>query len=83
MVGVLTTEGSNPGETFSYTLSGPDAEGSALSRKLQRLRLHHINAEKHVPGLAQASALDLDWDFLVALRDHGRAAAESWLAAKP
>ena len=45
-------------------LSGPDAEGSALSRKLQRLRLHHINAEKHVPGLAQASALDLDWDFL-------------------
>src|SRR5215212_10559164 len=64
-------------------LSGPDAEGSALSRKLQRLRLHHINAEKHVPGLAQASALDLDWDFLCALRDHGRAAAESWLAAKP
>jgi NTE family protein len=64
-------------------LSGPDAEGSALSRKLQRLRLHHINAEKHVPGLAQASALDLDWDFLCALRDHGRAAAEGWLAAKP
>jgi len=64
-------------------LSGPDAEGSALSRKLQRLRLHHINAEKHVPGLAQASALDLDWDFLCALRDHGRAAAASWLAAKP
>jgi NTE family protein len=64
-------------------LSGPDAEGSALSRKLQRLRLHHINAEKHVPGLAQASALDLDWDFLSALRDHGRAAAEGWLAAKP
>ena len=63
-------------------LSGPDAEGSALSRKLQRLRLHHINAEKHVPGLAQASALDLDWDFLCGLRDHGRAAAESWLAAK-
>src|SRR5215203_4216350 len=59
-----------------------DAEGSALSRKLQRLRLHHINAEKHVPGLAQASALDLDWDFLCGLRDHGRAAAEGWLAAK-
>ena len=63
-------------------LSGPDAEGSALSRKLQRLRLHHINAEKHVPGLAQASALDLDWDFLCGLRDQGRAAAEGWLAAK-
>jgi NTE family protein len=60
-------------------LSGSSGE-SRLSKKLQRLRLHHIAAEKEVPGLGEASALNRDWDFLVGLRDAGRAAAGRWLA---
>ncbi|HEX8663413.1 MAG TPA: patatin-like phospholipase family protein [Beijerinckiaceae bacterium] len=63
-------------------LSGAEGEGSPLSRKLKRLRLHHVTAEKEIPGLGEASALDRDWDFLVALRDAGRAAASRWLAAE-
>jgi NTE family protein len=63
-------------------LSGADGEGSPLSRKLKRLRLHHVAAEKEVPGLGEASALDRDRDFLIALRDAGRAAADRWLAVE-
>ena len=64
-------------------LSGPDSQSSTLSRKLRGLRLHHINAEKYVPGLTQASALDLDWNFLSVLHQHGRATAAGWLAQVP
>jgi NTE family protein len=53
-----------------------------LSRKLRRLRLHRLSAEDSVPGLKKVSAFDLDWDLLVRLRDHGRDAAETWLAAR-
>jgi len=63
-------------------LSGSDPEASPLSRKLQRLRLHHIAAEKEFPGLSEASALELDWGFLVDLRDRGRNAAEKWLRSE-
>jgi NTE family protein len=61
-------------------LAAADGEGSSLSRKLRRLKLHHIRAENEVPGLAEASALNRDWDFLVQLRDAGRQAAERWLS---
>jgi NTE family protein len=50
-----------------------------LARKLQRLQLHHIAAETQVPELSRASGMNLDWDFLVELRDAGRAAAHQWL----
>jgi NTE family protein len=63
-------------------LSGEEGEGSRLARKLKRLRLHHLAAEKEVSGLGEASALDRDWDFLVALRDAGRVAADRWLATE-
>ncbi len=53
-----------------------------LQRRLRRLRLHRIAAEDAVEGLARASALDLDWRFLVRLRDSGRAAAEHWLGER-
>ena len=56
-----------------------NARGSRLSRKLRRLRLHHISAEAEHPALPTASALNLDWDFLLELRDAGRGAAERWL----
>jgi NTE family protein len=61
-------------------LSGAEAGGSNLSRKLQKLRLHHLAAETEYPLLSQSSALNLDWQFLLQLRDAGRAAADRWLS---
>jgi NTE family protein len=63
-------------------LSGAEAGGSNLSRKLQKLRLHHIAAETEYPMLSQSSALNLDWQFLLELRDAGRTAADQWLSGK-
>src|SRR5215218_6538117 len=60
-------------------LASPHDQGSRLARKLQKLRLHHIAAEAEYPALGEASALNLDWDFLLELRDAGRRAAERWL----
>jgi NTE family protein len=60
-------------------LTVPGGEGSPLARKLQRLQLHHIAAETQVPELSRARGMNLDWDFLVKLRDAGRAAAHHWL----
>ena len=60
-------------------LAGPHDQGSRLARKLQKLRLHHLTAEAEYPALGKASALNLDWTFLLALREAGRRAAERWL----
>jgi NTE family protein len=64
-------------------LSEADVGASHLSRKLQKLHLHHIAAETEYPLLSQSSALNLDWDFLLDLRDAGRAAADRWLSTAP
>ena len=56
------------------------ASPSALSRKVQRLRLHQLAAEDHVSGLAETSILNVDASFLSELRDAGRGAADSWLS---
>ncbi|WP_262269110.1 patatin-like phospholipase family protein [Microvirga yunnanensis] len=61
-------------------LAGHHDQGSRLARKLQKLRLHHIAAEAEYPALGEASALNLDWNFLLALRDAGRNAADRWLS---
>jgi NTE family protein len=53
---------------------------SRLCRKLRRLRLHRIAAEDVIEGLQQASALALDWRFLVRLKEGGRKAAEDCAA---
>ncbi|WP_147706920.1 patatin-like phospholipase family protein [Microvirga massiliensis] len=60
-------------------LAANDSEGSRLSGKLQKLRIHHISAETEFPKLSQSSALNLDWEFLIELRDAGRRAADRWL----
>jgi NTE family protein len=57
----------------------PGLVAGPVRRKLRRLRLYRIAAEDAVDGFVHASALDLDWRFLVRLRDSGRAAAEHWL----
>jgi NTE family protein len=56
-----------------------DGQGSRLSHKLNKLRVHHIAAEAEYPALGQASALNVDRDFLQDLRDAGRSAADRWL----
>jgi NTE family protein len=62
-------------------LSGPEGNGSALSRKLQGFRLHHIAAEAEFPALSQSSGLNLDWEFLLELHSSGRRAADQWLGS--
>jgi len=63
----------------AMTKVSEDAGATALSRKLQRLRVHHIAAEAEFPTLSQSSGMNLDWDFLLELRDAGRTAADQWL----
>ncbi len=67
----------------SMTEMASEREGEGrLSRKLRRLRLHRLAAEDSIADLRAMSAFNLDWDFLVRLRDHGRAAMEAWLATR-
>jgi NTE family protein len=60
-------------------LTQSEGDGTPLSRKLQRLRFHHIAAETEFPALSEASGLNLDWEFLTGLREAGRNAADRWL----
>jgi NTE family protein len=54
---------------------------SKLARKLDRLRLHRISADKAAPGLDPGNALNVDWCFLTKLKEIGRTAAQEWLTA--
>jgi NTE family protein len=55
--------------------------GPALARKLGRLRLHRLVAERSVPDLAEINPLQADLPLLLRLREAGRAAMAEWLAA--
>ena len=46
------------------------------------LRLHRLTIAPDFAPLARGTALSLDWPFLTALRDHGRAQAADWLAGR-
>jgi len=48
-------------------------------RQLKAMRIHMIRNESLMAGLGFSSKLNASWDFLVHLRDEGRAAAERWL----
>lgn len=61
-------------------LAASEGGASPLGRKLHKMRLHHVSAQKELPLLAEASALDLDWKVLIGLRDAGRTAADRWLS---
>ena len=60
--------------------AGSGSQDPVFSRKLQKLRLHHISAEREHAALSDASGGNLDGRFLQTLRESGRAAADSWLA---
>jgi NTE family protein len=53
--------------------------GQVDGRSLKRMRLHAVAAEKAMAGFSTASKLNADWDFLVQLRDIGRATVDAWL----
>src|SRR3954449_5596058 len=65
--------------TAMARVAGSGSQDPAFSRKLQKLRLHHLSAERECPTLSEASGDNLDWQFLLTLRQSGRAAAETWL----
>jgi NTE family protein len=56
-------------------------EGQVKPGSLKRMLIHAIEAEEFMRGLSVSSKLNPDWEFLTHLRDVGRQAAESWLAA--
>ena len=47
-----------------------------MSRLQNKIALITGASEAEYPALSQAGALNLDWDFLLALRDAGRQAAD-------
>ena len=61
-------------------VAGSGSQDPAFSRKLQKLHLHHISAERECSTLREASVTNLDRQFLLDLRENGWSAAESWLA---
>ena len=67
-------------ETLKQLLqSEPATARSDLRRRLERVQLHRIVADDEVAGLSEASAFDLEWQFLTKLKDCGRFAAEKWM----
>jgi NTE family protein len=48
--------------------------------KLKHVLIHSVRADKALCDLSVSSKFSVDWDFLVQLRDRGRATAAEWLA---
>jgi NTE family protein len=53
----------------------------ALHGEVKTMLIHAIEAESFMKDLGVASKYNADWDFLIHLRNVGRACAEQWLAA--
>ncbi len=51
-----------------------------LDRRLQRLRLHRIDAQAFMSGLAALSKINTDAAFIARLHEEGRKVADAWLA---
>lgn len=54
-------------------------EGALDGETYQRIRIHSIRDDARMAELGVASKLNPDWEFLVKLRDAGRARAAAWL----
>jgi NTE family protein len=63
---------------FAARLVEGDAHGPEIDR-LRKMHMHMIEAEAAMEALGVASKLNTDLDFLLFLRDLGRATAHSWL----
>ena len=56
-------------------------DNPAAMKSLKRILVHAIAADEIMSELGAASKLNGDWEFLIYLRDQGRAYADKWLAA--
>ena len=56
-------------------------DGKVADGGLRRLLVHSISADDVMAKLGVSSKLNADWDFLLHLRDAGRAYTEAWIAA--
>jgi NTE family protein len=56
-------------------------EGSLDNTRYSRMLIHSIRDDAEMAHHGAATKLNPDWEFLCRLRDHGRAAADGWLAA--
>jgi NTE family protein len=54
-------------------------DSGALKSDMKRMLIHSISADEVMNGLGHTSKLNADWEFLVNLRDSGRAHADAWL----
>ncbi len=55
------------------------AEGALERGRFRDMRIHVIEAAEAMAPLGASSKLNTEWEFLVLLRDIGRAAAELWI----
>jgi NTE family protein len=53
--------------------------GELKSDGMKRMLIHSISANEVMNELGHTSKLNADWEFLVSLRDTGRAHADAWL----
>ena len=53
--------------------------GILAGTRYKKLNIHLIEAEKEMAALGASSKLDTDWQFLLDLKEFGRAAAAQWL----
>lgn len=53
--------------------------GELKSEGMKRMLIHSISANEVMNELGHTSKLNADWEFLVTLRDTGRAHADAWL----
>jgi NTE family protein len=56
-------------------------DGKVGPGELKEVHIHSIRSDETMAKLGVSSKLNTDWDFLLQLRDLGRAHAERWLAA--
>lgn len=58
----------------------PDHGHRRYRRRLDALKLHHIDPEGALENLGRSSPMNSEWPFLKHLRDLGRERAERWLS---
>jgi NTE family protein len=66
---------------FVSKLISDHADHDDPTKNLKKLHIHSISAEPVMQKLSVLSKLNADWDFLLDLKETGRAHAEAWLAA--
>lgn len=65
---------------FVHKLLDEDLIKDEYKKDFKYVLLHSISADNALSDLSVASKLSSDWDFLIMLRNRGRAMANEWLA---